>query len=722
DRSSKTKDVARVMISNGNITTYKLLEETSRSSGLFLGEVKLGNGSINGRSIYSLPNDTIELRYGDLQKSIPVFGNIWSDDPPIFVEPPINILTFHVGGPMEMTISGLDPDGEEVTLYSEEMPTWMTLDDWRLRGTPSDDDIGSGEIVLKLSDGEDTTELRLGYFVTMPIPSIDLPDGPYEPLEGLSYRLDIGISGIVNDTNMVFNSTGPQDTSWMTFHSEGFMEGVPTNRDVGLWSILLSITNPGNIMTKASWSIEVINARPDITAPGAVSTDIYEALSLDVLSSYEGDGLTFYTVEGPEGLAIAPVSGLISWSPDASQVGTHLVNVSVFDGHGETNFWVIQIEVYDPPLELLTDLPTVISSHQFLSIIINARGKGTVNYTYEGLPHWMKLDRGNNTLSGVPWNIDSGEHPVAISISDPTDRVNRIIWNISVIPDHSMSDPSISITSYDNDNGKLNVTFAILNLTRPLSSITLTLTDSRGISVSYPREDLSIEPFSMDILNMKDPITAYLEVEIDGRRINTSTTISKVNEDKVEEYSFTWLLLTLLLISFISSLAILLSVERTSYPIQKYIFVGGRIREKDLIPIIQHQPGIRYREISKEVSMTRREIMATLSHLERSSEVRMMIVGSSVRFYPTVGSFVDGHLVLNREEIKIIRELLDVRNMGEERLLEETGLRLLKLRRYAGILDLKGIITISTSGKERLYSLSRGQRSKVKIYMGVQEN
>ncbi len=722
DRSSKTKDIARIMVSNGDMTTYKLLEETSRSSGLFLGEIKLGNGSLPDESIYSLSNDTIEITYGDLKESISVIGSIWMDDPPVFTDVAVGPLAAHVDEPFEMGISGLDPDGGEVTLYAEEIPGWLTLDGWMLIGTPTEDDQGSGEIVLNLSDGMDTTELRSGYSVTMPIPSIELPDVPYETIEGMEFRFDMEISGIVSDTRMEFNSTGPQDLSWMTFHTKGFIDGTPANRDVGIWSLNLTITNPGNITERASWSIEVINAKPDITAPTDANTDIYETLSIDIRSTYEGDGLTFYSVEGPDGVSIAPVSGLLSWSPNASHTGTHYVTVSVFDGHGEMNSSVIIIHVMDPPLDLLTYLPGEIPSHRFFSLSINSTGKEAVNHTYEGLPYWLVLDRVNNTVSGIPWNLDSGDHQVTIIISDSTKRIRRIKWNLSVIPDNRMRDPSIAITSYNLKDGKLDVIFSILNLTRSINSITLTLTDQDGLRITLPRSNGSTEPFTLDIRDFNGPITAYLEAEIDGRNINTAITIHEIHGDGREDPSFPWLIIPIFLIIIISLVVILLSVERTSYTIQKYIFGGGEVREKDLISIIQHQPGIRYREISHEVSLTRREIFATLAHLEDSADIRTMIVGKCVRFYPTVGSFVDGRLVLNRHEIRIIRELLDVRSITEDRLLEETGLSLQKLRRYAGVLDLKGIVTITISVKDRRYSLSKNQKVRVRMYMGGPDN
>jgi len=165
------------------------------------------------------------------------------------------------------------------------------------------------------------------------------------------------------------------------------------------------------------------------------------------------------------------------------------------------------------------------------------------------------------------------------------------------------------------------------------------------------------------------------------------------------------------------ALSVLLYMERTSYAIQGYFFNNGEVHVDELRSLVQDRPGIRYREISDEISMTRKDIISTLRVMENTGEVRTVEVGNNVRFYPTVGSFVDKDLVLNRQELKIVRSLLAESFLSEKDLMEETGLGLNKLRRTESLLDLKGVITVKTRSDTREYSLSRRQRRKVNSYL-----
>jgi Putative Ig domain len=59
----------------------------------------------------------------------------------------------------------------------------------------------------------------------------------------------------------------------------------------------------------------------------------------------DGDPLTYRLVAGPKGMQIDPTTGLLTWNPDADQVGRYEIEVEVSDGRGGIDKQSFTLEV-----------------------------------------------------------------------------------------------------------------------------------------------------------------------------------------------------------------------------------------------------------------------------------------------------------------------------------------------------------------------------------------
>ena len=96
------------------------------------------------------------------------------------------------------------------------------------------------------------------------------------------------------------------------------------------------------------------NTPPQITSVPVTSATQGVLYQYDVeASDAEGDALTYSLTQAPAGMTIDPASGLISWTPSATQVGNSAVTVRVTDAHGlqaNQSFTVSVANVNDAPV------------------------------------------------------------------------------------------------------------------------------------------------------------------------------------------------------------------------------------------------------------------------------------------------------------------------------------------------------------------------------------
>jgi DNA-binding HxlR family transcriptional regulator len=182
--------------------------------------------------------------------------------------------------------------------------------------------------------------------------------------------------------------------------------------------------------------------------------------------------------------------------------------------------------------------------------------------------------------------------------------------------------------------------------------------------------------------------------------------------------SFPWWIILIvifaILLIFIASLAV---VEKTSFAFQTVLFKTGTPVWEDVLSKVQDQPGIRFTGLRRTIPASRRDLVFTLVKLEEEGNIRSVEDGRFVRFLPTVGSFVEGPLVLSENQVRIAKVLRDVRKVTYQELRDETGLSRRKLDRELSLMDLKGAISKKTSPQGDEYFMSTRQRKRISEWM-----
>ncbi|MGK0272684.1 MAG: beta-glucanase (GH16 family), partial [Cocleimonas sp.] len=168
------------------------------------------------------------------------------------------------------TIVANDIDNNSLILSAPAIPSWLMFNSSTglLSGTPSNDDIGSHNITLRVSDGIDvvnqsiivtvieslTTEPNIALIFT----SNPLQDGAV----GTEYRYTVTSDNGNSENTQIAATTLP---NWITFNSQtNSLIGTPNDDDIGIHKVIIVITNGANSTTQ-EFDITIASADVPVT-------------------------------------------------------------------------------------------------------------------------------------------------------------------------------------------------------------------------------------------------------------------------------------------------------------------------------------------------------------------------------------------------------------------------------------------------------------------------
>ena len=137
----------------------------------------------------------------------------------------------------------------------------------------------------------------------------------------------------------------------------GLIQWTPTNAQVGSHAVTVRVTDSGGLYASQNFTVTVanVNNAPIITSSPVTSVVAGQLYTYDVEATDPdtGDVLTFSLDVSPSGMTIDPSTGLINWTPIATDEGNHTVEVKVSDGRGgeALDSFTISVELWDLKIE-----------------------------------------------------------------------------------------------------------------------------------------------------------------------------------------------------------------------------------------------------------------------------------------------------------------------------------------------------------------------------------
>ena len=272
-----------------------------------------------------------------------------NDDPIISSSPTLEI---DQGSFYTYTVIATDPDGDELEYSAPQKPASFTFDEDThvLSGTPTNDDVGTVDITISVTDGTAT--------VTQPfqITVNDINDAPeitstpvYEIFQDEEYNYTL-IANDPDGDDLTYEAV--QFPAWMSFDGVAHRLSGSPGDFVGIVDIKLTVADAEfTVPQDFQVTVKNVNDVPVITSVAETEAMVNEAYLYQMtVTDGDGDALTFTAESKPDWLTFIPAttSAILSGTPDYADIGPTTVILKVSDGNGGDALDAFTIKVSPP--------------------------------------------------------------------------------------------------------------------------------------------------------------------------------------------------------------------------------------------------------------------------------------------------------------------------------------------------------------------------------------
>jgi hypothetical protein len=263
-----------------------------------------------------------------------------ANDDPVIITTPRTSAREDEAYALFLEATDVDPTRDTFTWTMDTDAEWLSLDDNRLTGVPTNEDVGEFLVNVTAVDGNGgTTSFEFTLTVTNTNDNPVITSTPLHAFEDEAYSFTMEADD--PDTGDTLEWAMEPGGTWLSIDAvTGELTGTPTNDDVGSHYVLIVVTD-GIAQASRGFTITVTNTNdaPEWdTVPADVTVEegtpmIGRARALDM----DGDPVSYTMTSEPaaEGMVIGAVSGEIAWYDTVP--GTYLVTVTASDGEEDVD-------------------------------------------------------------------------------------------------------------------------------------------------------------------------------------------------------------------------------------------------------------------------------------------------------------------------------------------------------------------------------------------------
>jgi hypothetical protein len=175
---------------------------------------------------------------------------------------------------------------------------------------------------------------------------------------------------------------------------------------------------------------------PSNLQPQARKRFEYRAVAADA----DGDNITCALLPGaPTGVAVNATTGLVTWTPTATQLGTNSFTVKTSDGKGGDTKLEVPLQVIEAipnrPPDITSNPRTTArpSSSYFYKLAATDPDGNPITFTLVSKPVGMTVDS-EGLVSGIPTASQTDAQAVSVSVSDSLGGTDTQSWTLKYSP------------------------------------------------------------------------------------------------------------------------------------------------------------------------------------------------------------------------------------------------------------------------------------------------
>ncbi|RLE37980.1 hypothetical protein DRJ17_05345, partial [Candidatus Woesearchaeota archaeon] len=340
-------------------------------------------------------------------------------------------------------VDATNPDGDTLTFSLLQTPNGtgvMTINSVTglIAWIPTNDQVGTHYVTVKVDDGmggNDTQTFNITVSDVNVAPVLDIIGNKVidEDLL-LEFNITASDEDIINGDLLTFTSNNTNINITKINNTLATASWIPSNSDVGIHSVTFYVNDSSGMSDSETITIKVnnVNDAPSLSA-------MPETLNLteDVAFFYQvnatdadiihGDSLMFD--DNTTLFNINQTTGIISFTPNNSDVGVYSVNISVVDTTGSIDSLAIIFNISN-----VNDQPTILSTapttategllYEYDMIAIDVDPTGDA-LTYTVNDSRLNVNQINNTFANITWipnQTDVDQSPIVILFNVSDDK------------------------------------------------------------------------------------------------------------------------------------------------------------------------------------------------------------------------------------------------------------------------------------------------------------
>ena len=328
--------------------------------------------------------------------------------------------TIVVNTPFSVGIVAKDNDGDRLTYRLINGPSWAKIDanNGLISGQPTV--LGKHPLNIQVSDGKAKAFASVIIDVVVnPTPMILMPSSMTAQTRHL-FSEKIAAKD-PNGKQLRYSMSG--QPSWLHLNpNTGVISGTPGINDEGHFSILISVSNGKETVTKPlSLTINDANHAPVVnTIPDQTVIVDQNALIRIVARDSDSDNLIYSLNNSPSWLKINPKTGELFGAPTSANIGSSLIQVIVSDGKARTEK-SFNLNVLIDPTPVFSGMTTfnALTRQDFTAkIIATDPNNKPLTYALLNAPEWLKINPKTGSLSGKPGVDGAGDFSINVTVTN----------------------------------------------------------------------------------------------------------------------------------------------------------------------------------------------------------------------------------------------------------------------------------------------------------------
>lgn len=322
------------------------------------------------------------------------------NDAPVISSPAITTATQDIAYSYTVIATDLDV-GAVLTLSVVTKPSWLSFNSVTglLSGTPSNADVGSHAVLLRVTDADGlTADQSFSITVTN---SNDAPTitstATTAAVQEAVYSYTFAATDV--DVDDVLTLSAVTIPSWLSFNAAtGLLSGTPGNADVGSHPVTLRVTDTDGLTAEQSFSITVTNVND---APVATSASVTLEEDSSVMITLTGedadsDPLTYEVVSQPESGTLEQHGTVWLYTPEKD-----------FNGADQISFIAKDAELSSEPATITINVTPVNDDPQAVDDNYTLASTADDKYTLPALENDVDVDGDTLTIDGAAADIGS---------------------------------------------------------------------------------------------------------------------------------------------------------------------------------------------------------------------------------------------------------------------------------------------------------------------------